>query len=134
MSILSAVDCGTLKMIPTDYIGTSYIINSPVTTTWETADLSAYVPNGAKAVLLAIRIYVSGTGDADMILCLRDYGSSGTLNVDTYRLQIYANGGSSLLLIGADAIVRVTDGKFQFAETASRPIDRFQAQLLGYYI
>jgi hypothetical protein len=61
MSILSAVDCGTIKLIPRAYTAWDISNSSALFSSPATWDLSNTIPNGTKAVIVFAILYYSGT-------------------------------------------------------------------------
>ena len=97
------------------------VSDSSVTTTFETADLTAVI--GTDVVAAIIHGYFQHTSSADrMILALREVGDTlASTATETLAGWLYAELGASYLLQDANLIVpaRGTDpGKFQYAEYA----------------
>jgi hypothetical protein len=99
MSILSAVDCGTLHIV-SNYI---ILVNSvnPSSTSVYSVNVRNYVPNGTKAILASVRLTNAGTGNqyiryhpsstsSDFILGSGSGGSAGDIAVGMDVIPVYS--------------------------------------------
>jgi hypothetical protein len=137
MSILSAVDCGNLHLIPQDDLptttGDANISDTSVSTSWEEADMSGALPNGVKAVLMYVEIRLS-TADDKSILLTRASGDSAGEVLGVFAQRIEAQlGASGYIHVGGYIIQRVVNGKFEYRHFTSWPISRVRFFLRGYY-
>jgi hypothetical protein len=135
MSILSAVDCGTLHIIKEADRSSALDVNdTSVGDTWEEADFSSMVPNGTKAILVNMFIYTTSSNDKSMLL-IRSGDSSDTNTTRTRVLRVRAQLGASGLGVGAAIIIRAENGIFDYRRYSSTyPITSVQISLHGYYL
>lgn len=125
---------GTLHIIPeADRLSGHYIVDTSVTSTWETADLSIYVPEGTKAVYGYAQIGVTNSAYDRGIIVVRNYGSSETGATKHRLLYIAAELGLNSDALGTPAIILATNGKFDYSEF-TLDVTSFYFNLIGYYI
>jgi hypothetical protein len=137
MSILSAVDCGTLKLVPeASRTSDKDLHDTSVSDTWEECDLSHLVPNGTKAILGYAEIKSASAVDA-MILLVRDGAGTDTNLNRTRCLRFEAEiGATGFTAFGGIVIIKATNGIFDYRQySSSYRIDTyFDFRLWGYYI
>lgn len=132
MAIFSAIDSGTLHYIPAASRSTAWTVNdTSVTSSWETADLSAIVPNGTKAVYGHVAI-TSSAGGVSVLFFIREGGSAST---DNEQIVFFRNDNRNGAgdIIGSPAIIMLGPSRtFDYSEGAN--IGTFTFALKGYYI
>jgi hypothetical protein len=136
MSILSGTDCGTLKLIPPGDRNTTWdIVDASVDVGYgtESADLSAKVPNGTKAIMGWAMTISTDTSDLG-ILSVRDYGTNASAGSQTYTIYFGAEVGALGYRWGGALIIPATNGKFEYCTNGTYTIDAFYFILWGYYI
>lgn len=120
---------GTLHMIPADDRDGLIINDTSISTTWELADLSAYVPFGTTAVLLRfgtsddagwVSIYLRALGQTDNT-------SSNTEEVRLISAAYYGLRGQVIVMVSPD-------GSFQYRGSASSTNQAISFSLRGYWI
>jgi len=132
----TALHAGTWHWIEDDErTSTADLVDTTISTSWETCDLSGRVPPGTVAIFGRFKIYSNDTDDL-FVLMTRPYGSAETdatkLNTIGYGADIGAwtyHGGYAM------AFILAPNGKFQYANpSATLTITGIEFELWGYMI
>ena len=110
----TALHAGTWHWIEDDErTSTADLVDTTISTSWETCDLSGRVPPGTVAIFGRFKIYSNDTDDL-FVLMTRPYGSAETdntkLNTIGYGADIGAWTDTSVSPAGTDAYELVTTG------------------------
>ena len=131
----NAIDAATLHLIPSsDRTVTSDVSDGSVSDTWESADLSALVPNGTIAIYGSILIDTANAGDISFLL-VREGGSSDTNTLRTRVQGIGAEIGAATIIDNLSmAIILAPNGTFDYRRLTGTTVDTFLFSLWGYFL
>ena len=122
---------GTLHMV--SYPELAHLSDLSITTTWELADFSAYVPSGTKALLVHSDIENQGNSNTQGLLCWAK-------NTSQLPNIMWDNGSGYLsrnvVRISPILTILAPEGKFYYAEydAANWAVSSVYFSLIGYYI
>jgi hypothetical protein len=134
MSILSAVDCGNLHIIKNaDRPSAAVITDTGVDAAsgWQDVDLSSYVPNGTKAVVIDFYIQVTNADDFGFWYIRAD---DETNALKMRATAIAGEQGASNTKLLCEATVWAPNGVFQYKGHDVFPLSSLNGYLKGYYI